>query len=62
MKKQLEHKDMKYKILIDYDIEGFKFQDEEFETVDAAVKSAILLNSSFPFLIVQVIDWEAKQR
>ena len=51
---------MKYKILFDYHTEGFQFQKEEFETVAEAVKHAIDLSYSNPFLIVQVIDWEAK--
>lgn len=52
---------MKYKILFDYGAyEGFKFQDEEFNTVAEAVKHAVGLNYCSPFLIVQVIDWEAK--
>lgn len=52
----------KYKILFDYRSEGYKFQDEEFETVTQAVKHAIDLNYSTPFLIVQVIDWEAQEK
>ena len=52
---------MKYKILFDYGAyEGMKFQDEEFETVAEAVKHAMDLRYATPFLIVQVIDWEAK--
>ena len=49
----------KYKILFDYRSDGFKFQDEEFDTVAGAVKHAIELSYSSPFLIVQVVDWEA---
>lgn len=54
-------KESKYKILIDYgSYEGMKFPtDEEFETVDEAVKMAIGLNYGSPFLIIKVIDWEA---
>jgi hypothetical protein len=53
----------KYKILFDYGAhEGFKFQDEEFDTVAEAVKHAIDLNYCTPFLIVQVINWEAKEK
>ncbi len=51
---------MKYKILFDYHTEGYKFQDEEFDSVAEAVKNAIELNYSAPFLIVQIIEWEAK--
>jgi len=50
---------MKYKILHDYYSEGFKFQDEEFDTIAAAVKYAVDLKYSTPFLIVHVVDWEA---
>ncbi len=53
---------MKYKILFDYRTEGFKFQDEEFESVSKAVKHAIDLNYCSPFLIVQIVDWEATQK
>ncbi len=53
---------MKYKILFDYGAyEGMKFQDEEFDSVGKAVKHAIGLNYSTPFLIVRIIDWEAVQ-
>lgn len=51
---------MKYKILIDYRTEGYHFQDEEFDSVDAAVKHALSLGSSAPFLIVHIVDWEAQ--
>ncbi len=50
---------MKYKILFDYRSEGFKFQDDEFDTVDAAVKHALDLNYYTPFLIVSIINWKA---
>lgn len=51
---------MKYKILWDYGVhEGMKFDDKEFETVDAAVKWALSLNYSVQFLIVNVIAWKA---
>ena len=50
----------KYKILFDYGAyEGMKFQDKEFDSVKEAVKHAISLNYHTPFLIVNVIDWEA---
>ena len=49
---------MKYRILFDYHSEGFKFEDGEFETVNEAVKKALTLNYA-PFLIVQVIEWDA---
>lgn len=52
---------MKYKILFDYGIEGFRFEDKEFDTVTESVKYAIELNYSTQFLIVSVIEWEAKE-
>lgn len=52
---------MKYKILFNWGAyEGYKFQDEEFLSVAEAVKHAIELQYSVPFLIVQIIDWEAR--
>jgi len=54
---------MKYKIIYDYGLEGWSFGDEEFETVDEAVKKAILNNRGVPvpFLIVKIVDWEARE-
>ncbi len=45
-----------YKILFDYgSYEGMKFYDEkEFETVDEAIRFAVGLNYSTPFLVVKV--------
>ena len=54
-------KESKYKILRDYVSEGFVFDDKEFETVDSAVKSALESSYSAPFLIVRIINWEAKE-
>lgn len=48
-----------YRILLDYRTEGFLFKDEEFGSVDAAVKFATENNYGNPFFIVQVVDWEA---
>jgi len=53
---------MKYKILIDYGVEGYQFRDEEFDTVAGAVKHAIEVNYGSPFLIVQVVEWEVKEK
>jgi len=53
---------MTYRILFDYGpYEGMDLDDEEFDTVDAAVKRAATYNGT-PVLIVQVIDWEARPR
>jgi hypothetical protein len=51
---------MKYRIMINYgSYEGFKLLEDEFETVDGAVKAAVGLSYGSPFIIVQIIDWEA---
>ncbi len=53
----------KYKILFDYGTyEGCKFQDMEFATVREAVKYAVELQNGSPFLIVQIVDWEATEK
>lgn len=53
----------KYRIMFDYgNYEGMKFQDGEYATVKDAVKEALSLNYSTPFLIVRVIDWEAQEK
>ena len=51
-----------YKVLFDYHSEGFKFEDNIFDSVAAAVKYAMDCNYATPFLIVQVIEWEAKEK
>ena len=56
-----EMNESKYKILRDYSSENFVFDDEEFETVDSAVKHALASGYSSPFLIVRIINWEAKE-
>ena len=49
-----------YRILFDYgSYEGLKLQKESFATVDNAVKHALSLNYSTPFLIITIIDWKA---
>lgn len=53
---------MKYRVLIDYGSDGMRFWDDEgYETVNEAVQSALIANSVYPFKIVRVIDWEAKE-
>ena len=54
-------KESKYRILIDYGIyEGMKLWDENgFDTLNAAVKEAVTNSFSSPFLIIKVIDWSA---
>lgn len=51
-----------YKILFDYHSDGFKFEDGVFANVSDAVKHALDLNYCIPFLIVKVVDWEAKEK
>jgi len=46
---------MKYKIAFDYgSYEGIKIQDGEFETVDEAVRHAVSMNYSTPFIIISI--------
>ena len=55
---------MKYRILFDFgSTEGFKFEKEEYDSIDAAVKKAIDLSISYcsRFLIVNIIDWAANK-
>lgn len=51
----------KYKILFDYGAYyGFKFYDEkDFDSIDEAIKYAVSLNFSAPFLVV-TISWSYK--
>lgn len=53
---------MKYRILFNYGTEGHSFMDGEFDTVEEAVKKAIEFNSSSLFLVVRIIEWEAKEK
>lgn len=50
------------RVLVDYGIEGWKFTDGTFETVDKAVKFAFESNLCFKFIIVDVIEWEAQAK
>lgn len=52
---------MKYKIIYDYGSEGWSLEKEDWETVEQAVKKAISNNKGVPFLIVKIVDWEAKE-
>lgn len=53
---------MKYRILQYWSTDGFTLIDEEYETVNDAVVSALEKNYGSRFLIIQVIDWEAKEK
>lgn len=48
---------MKYKILFDYDSEGYRFHEKEFDYVDEAVKKAITMHVQF--FIITIINWKA---
>ncbi len=51
---------MKYRVLIDYGMEGFKFaSDDEFDTVNLAVQFAIKNSFGNTFLIVHIVGWAA---
>ena len=47
---------MKYKILYDFGSDGFRFEKGEFDSIDVAVKKAMLHHPQF--LIVTIMDWQ----
>lgn len=49
----------KFRILFDYGTEGYQFHESNHDSVDEAVKSAVGLNYSTPFIIVKVY-WQPK--
>ena len=52
-----------YKILWDYgSYEGMKFHDGDFDSIDAAVKEATSMGYTTKWLIVQIVEWEAKEK
>lgn len=57
-----------YRILIDYRSEGWQFLStkdtiDEYGSVEAAVKGFLSSHANMnPFLVVQVVDWEAKEK
>jgi hypothetical protein len=57
---------MKYRILIDYGSEGWQFWDEDkkegYSSLDKAVKVAQQSCYGSPFVIVSIIDWQAKPK
>ena len=53
---------MGYKILYDYNTEGFKFDDKDYDSVDGALKAAIGNNYGTKFLIIEIIEWYAQQK
>lgn len=52
---------MKYKILFYFGPEGCRLKAEEFDSIDEAVKKAIILsiNTCTPFDIITIVDWQA---
>lgn len=54
----------KYRILFDGGREGYTLHEEEYTTLEKAVKDAIKISTSttYPFIIIQIIDWEAKEK
>lgn len=48
---------MKYRILYDYSHEGRYLSEEEYDTINEAVKEVI--GSHDDFLIITIIDWVA---
>lgn len=54
----------KYSILIDGGREGYSIHDTKYDTIEEAVKEGIKISTSttYPFLIIQTIDWEAKEK
>ena len=54
---------MKYRILINYNVEGMKFWDDDgFDDLDEAVKEAQANSHSSPFYIIKIIDWKAEEK
>ena len=57
-----EEQKSKYKILWDYGgYEGMKFHDEDFDSVEEAVKTAISHAYSARWLVVKIIEWKVNE-
>ena len=52
---------MKYKLLYGYYTEGLAFEDEEFDSIDEAVKHGVANGYTNPFKVV-TIHWEPKHK
>ena len=65
--KRINNMKEKYRIMHDFISEGFVFytggnkEIQEYETIEDAVKSAIEASYSAKFIIVKVVEWEAKE-
>lgn len=50
----------KYRVLIDYGSEGMRLWDEDgFDDLTEAVKTGQDNSYGSPFLIIQIVDWQA---
>ena len=49
---------IKYKVMFEYDIDKYTFEEEEFNGVGEAVNYAMDLGYTCSFIIVQVVDWK----
>ena len=47
---------MKYRILVDYYTEGYKLDDQEFDTIEQLLKHTQENPMYNPFLIIQIIN------
>lgn len=48
-----------YSIFFDYGSEGYKLQDEKFDSIAEALDWAIKQNRCAPFIIAEIIDWKS---
>lgn len=48
-----------YSIFFDYGSEGYKLQDEKFDSIAEALDWAIKANRCAPFIIAEIIDWKS---
>jgi len=53
---------MKYKILIDYGLEGMEFWNDGYDDLDKAVKVAQENSYGSKFFIVKIINWKVIER
>jgi hypothetical protein len=49
-----------YKILKDYGMEGWSFEDKDYPTAEEALNDAMKYDSGSKFLIVKIIEFEEK--
>ena len=46
-----------YSIFFDYGSEGYKLEDQKFDSIAEALDWAIKQNRCAPFIIAEIIDW-----